>query len=89
VLNLDDLVAEVEAAFEGLLKRPRDRRRAEGARAAAASGLLAPVELAPGRSASVSSSETTVVFRVNPTGAIAASATGPASDIFFADEKRC
>jgi len=86
VLNLDDFVLECDGAFErflGDLEADAELRARVLPRSA---GLLSPVELAPGRSASVSSSET--VIRFNTAGAIAASATGPDAGIFFADRGR-
>lgn len=88
VLNLDDFIAEVDAGFERFLEDLETDSEIRARVLPRTSGLLAPVELAPGRDASVSSSETTTILRLSTAGAIAASATGPAAGVFFSDETR-
>jgi uncharacterized membrane protein len=88
VLNLDDFIAEVEAGFEKFLEDLETDAEIRARVLPRTSGLLAPVQLALGRGASVSSSETTTILRLSTAGAIAASATGPAAGVFFADETR-
>jgi hypothetical protein len=77
VLNLDDLVAECEAAFAGFCADIENDDEIRARVLPRSAGLLAPVELAAGTQASVSSS----LSLITPS----ASATGADGSVFFGE----